>query len=178
MIFEFDGVAPEIGANVFVAPNAVLIGRVKIGADSSIWFGSILRGDIGEIVVGAGTNVQDNVVLHAPTGGSTVIGQNVTLGHGSILEGCIVEDQAVIGMNAVILHGARIGAGALVAAGSVVGEKMEVPPGYLAAGNPAQVKKPLSENARSWIEISAPTYQELARKYLAGTLKPCAVKPS
>ncbi|HEY2933279.1 MAG TPA: gamma carbonic anhydrase family protein [Acidobacteriota bacterium] len=178
MIFEYDGVLPEVEPGVFIAPNAVLLGRVKIGTRSSVWFGSVLRGDTGEIVVGSGTSVQDNVVVHAPRGGRTLIGKNVTLGHGCILEGCIIEDGAVIGMNSVVLHGARVGAGALVAAGSVVVEKMEVPPGYLAAGNPAQIKKPLSDNARSWINTSAPAYQDLASKYLSGKLKPLADKQS
>ncbi|MBI3940663.1 MAG: gamma carbonic anhydrase family protein, partial [Acidobacteria bacterium] len=111
---------------------------------------------------------QDNVVVHVPHQGRTVIGNNVTLGHGSILEGCVIEDGVVIGMNAVVLQDANIGAASMVAAGSVVGEKARIPPAHLAAGTPARVKKALSGSAQAFTETSASIYRQLAAGYLAG----------
>jgi carbonic anhydrase/acetyltransferase-like protein (isoleucine patch superfamily) len=168
MQFEFEGIRPRVHEETFIAPTAVLIGDVTIGARASIWFGAVLRGDFGAIVVGDGSNVQDNVVIHASERSPTLIGAGVTIGHLATLESCIVEDDAFIGMGAVVLSEAKIGAGALIAAGAVVGEGFEVPPGMLAAGVPARVVRELTENARGWLELAAPAYQRSRIRYLAG----------
>lgn len=165
-LVEFEGKAPRVAEGVFLAPTAVLIGDVVVEEGASIWFGAVLRADFGRIVVGRGTSVQDNVVIHPD--GECIIGPNVTIGHLALLEGCVVEEQAVIGVGAVVLEGARVGRRAIVAAGSVVTNGMEVPAETLVAGAPAQVKKALSGNARWWVENAAREYQELRLRYLRG----------
>ncbi len=166
MIIPHRGKTPAIAPDAFIAPTAVLIGDVEIGAEASIWFGAVLRGDHGRIVIGQGSNVQDNVTLHAPEDGATVIESDVTIGHGAVLEGCLVRRGALIGMNAVVLHAATIGEQAMVAAGSVVVEGMQVPPHTLAAGVPAKIKKELDGSSKQWVEGSAAVYRQLAREYL------------
>lgn len=167
MIIAHRGKTPTAAPTAFVAPTAVLIGDVEVGEEASVWFGAVLRGDHGRIVVGRGSNVQDNATIHAPTGGETIIGQEVTIGHGAVVEGCVIQRGAVIGMNAVILHGATIGEDSMVAAGSVVGEGMVVPPRTLAAGVPAKIKKELDGSSLRWVTGSAAVYRATAREYLA-----------
>jgi carbonic anhydrase/acetyltransferase-like protein (isoleucine patch superfamily) len=162
MIIPMNGHTPQIASNAFIAPTAVLIGDVVIGEGASIWYGVVLRGDQGRIVIGSGTNVQDNVTVHIPEDGSTIIKDNVTIGHGAVLEGCVVESGALIGMNAVILQDATIGEQAFVAAGSVVTEGMQIPPRVLVAGVPAKLKKELEGSSANWVSIAAPRYRELA----------------
>jgi carbonic anhydrase/acetyltransferase-like protein (isoleucine patch superfamily) len=157
---------PRIADGVFVAPTATLIGAVEIGPEASVWFGAVLRGDFDRITVGAGSCIQDNAVVHAATSLPTLIGDNVTIGHAAMLEGCVVEDDALISMGAIVLQRARVGAGALVAAGSVVREGQEIPPGVIAAGVPAVVKKEVDGSSRRWIETAAQEYRELRRRYL------------
>jgi carbonic anhydrase/acetyltransferase-like protein (isoleucine patch superfamily) len=157
---------PQVPRDAFVAPNATLVGAVELGPESSVWFGAVLRGDFDRIVVGEGSCVQDNAVLHAADGLPTIVGANVTVGHAALLEGCVIEDGAVISMGAIVLQRARVGAGALVAAGSVVREGDEIPAGALAAGIPAVVKKEIDGSSRRWIENAAAHYRELRRRYL------------
>jgi carbonic anhydrase/acetyltransferase-like protein (isoleucine patch superfamily) len=157
---------PQVPDDAFVAPTATLIGAVELGAEASVWFGAVLRGDFDRIVVGAGSCIQDNAVVHAAEGLPTVIGANVTVGHAAMLEGCVIEDGALISMGAIVLQRARVGAGALVAAGSVVREGQEIPPGVVAAGVPAVVKKEVDGSSRHWIETAAAEYRELRRRYL------------
>ncbi|MEE8348838.1 MAG: gamma carbonic anhydrase family protein [Acidobacteriota bacterium] len=166
MIVEFNGKSPQIARNVFIAPTAVLLGDVHVAEGSSIWFGAVLRGDHGTIIVGAGSNVQDNSTVHVPRNGSTTLGENVTIGHGAVLEGSRIGRGALIGMNATLLQGTEIGEEALVAAGSVVPEGMSVPPCMLAAGVPAQVKKELSGSSLEWIKRAAVNYHRLRDQYL------------
>lgn len=166
-IIELDGVAPRIGEGVFLAPTAVLIGDVEIGADTSVWFGAVLRGDLSRILIGAQCSIQDNAVIHCAVDLPTIVGDGVTVGHAALLEGCTVEDRAVIGMGAVVLQHARVGERAVVAAGGVVAERMEVAPGVLAAGVPVVEKKPLSGAAARWSDMAVEDYQELRRRYLA-----------
>lgn len=128
-ILPFGGKLPRIAPDVFIAPNAVIIGDVEIGAGSSIWFGAVLRGDVGPIRIGQRTNLQDGVVVHMDPGKPTLIGDGVTIGHGAIIHGTVIEDGAQIGMGAVTLSGSRIGAEAMVAAGALVPEGAEVPGG-------------------------------------------------
>ncbi len=166
--FELDGRRPRVHPEAFVAPTAALIGDVEVGAYASIWFGVVLRGDVASIVVGTGSNVQDNTVVHCSAGLPTVIGANVTVGHHACLEGCVVDDGAVVGMGSVMLQRSRLGAGAMLAAGAVLAEGREVPPGHLAAGVPAEVKKPLDGSSARWVTGTAEHYQEHGRRFRKG----------
>lgn len=167
-ILPFGGVWPRIHPTAFVAPGATVIGNVTVGEEASIWFGAVLRGDEPdhEIRIGARTSIQDNCVIHVSARGATVIGEDVTVGHGAILESCVVGRGALIGMNAVVLQGATVGEQALVAAGSVVPDGGEVPARHMAAGTPARVKKELEGASLGWVTGSAAHYVELSRDYL------------
>jgi carbonic anhydrase/acetyltransferase-like protein (isoleucine patch superfamily) len=166
VIYVFEGKEPRVAEDAFVAPSATLIGDVVLEAESSVWFGAVLRGDFDRIVLGAGSCVQDNAVVHAAEGLPTIIGASVTVGHAAMLEGCVVEDGALIAMGAIVLQGARVGTGALVAAGSVVREGQEIPAGVVAAGVPAEVKKDVDGSSRRWVATAAAEYRELRRRYL------------
>jgi carbonic anhydrase/acetyltransferase-like protein (isoleucine patch superfamily) len=168
-ILPFGGIYPRIHSSVFIAPTAVVIGNVTLEEEASVWFGAVIRGDEPEheIRVGARTSVQDNVVLHVSRQGATLIGSDVTIGHGAILESCVVGNGALIGMNAVVLQRATVGEQALVAAGAVVGSGAAVPARALAAGTPAVVKKTLEGESLRWVSTSAAHYVELSREYLA-----------
>jgi len=163
---ELDGVAPRIGADVFIAPNATLIGDVRVGDGASVWYGAVLRGDFSYIEVGAHTSVQDNCVLHCARDLPTRVGERVIVGHGALLEGCEIEEGAVIGMGAVVLQRARIGTGTMLAAGAVVAERSEVRAGVLAAGVPAAEKKTLSGSSLHWSRNASEEYGELRARYL------------
>lgn len=171
MNIEWQGKRPVVADDAFVAPNAVLIGDVTVEAGASVWFGAVLRGDFGPIVVRRGANVQDNVVVHVDADHPTLVGEGATIGHGAVLEACTVERGAVVGMNAVVMNGAVVGEEAMVAAGAVVSEGMQVPPRHLAAGVPAVVKKELSGRSLEWVHMAAPDYQKLAKTYLGGGLR-------
>jgi carbonic anhydrase/acetyltransferase-like protein (isoleucine patch superfamily) len=173
VVIPFHGKTPRIHPSAFVAPTAVLIGDVEIGEESSIWFGAVLRGDHPDygIRVGARTSVQDNCVLHVSARGATVVGDEVTVGHGAVFESCEIRRGALIGMNAVLLHGCVIGEEALVAALSVVPTGMIVPPRTLVAGAPAQIRKELTGESADWVRGSSQHYVELSREYLAQQLQ-------
>ena len=168
-IIPFGGKTPRIHESAFIAPTAVLIGDVEVGEESSIWFGAVLRGDNPKhgIRIGRRVSIQDNCVLHVSDRGPTVVEDEATIGHGAAFESVRVGRAALIGMNSVLLHGAVIGEGALVAALSVVPEGLEVPPGMLAAGAPARVRAALSPEATTWVTRSGAHYAELSRSYLA-----------
>jgi carbonic anhydrase/acetyltransferase-like protein (isoleucine patch superfamily) len=168
-IIAFNGKTPRVHATAFIAPTAVLIGDVEIGAESSVWFGAVLRGDHPDhgIRVGARTSIQDNCVLHVSARGDTLVGDEVTVGHGAVFESCEIRRGALIGMNAVLLHGCIIGEEALVAALSVVPTGMVVPPRTMVAGAPAQIRKELTGESADWVRHSAEHYVELSRRYLA-----------
>lgn len=168
MIIPFNGKTPRIHVSAFIAPTAVLIGDVEIGPESSVWFGAVLRGDDPQhgIRVGARTSIQDNCVLHVSARGPTVVHDDVTVGHGAVFESCEIMNGALIGMNAVLLHGSLIGEQALVAALSVVPAGMQVPPRTLVAGAPATIRKKLVGESADWIRNSAQHYVELSRQYL------------
>jgi carbonic anhydrase/acetyltransferase-like protein (isoleucine patch superfamily) len=167
-LYAFEGKEPQVAADAFVAPTAALIGDVVLGPATSVWFGAVLRADFDRILVGEGSCIQDNVVVHTAEGLPTIVGANVTVGHAAMLEGCVIEDGALIAMGAIVLQGARVGAGALVAAGSVVREGQEIPAGVVAAGVPAVVKKDVDGSSRRWVETAAADYRELRRRYLDG----------
>lgn len=164
-LYEIDGVAPRIDADAFVHPDAVIIGNVTLGPESSVWPGAVLRGDYGTITVGSGTSIQDGTVLHAGPGFPTVIGDGCVVGHLTHLEGCVLEDGSLAGSGSVVLHWARIGAGATVAANAVVPNNMVVPPGALALGVPAKVIEGRSDVAM--IQMSAGQYVQNAKRYRA-----------
>jgi carbonic anhydrase/acetyltransferase-like protein (isoleucine patch superfamily) len=165
-IVELDGVAPTIGEDVFLASTAVLVGDVRVGDRANIWFGTVLRGDVSHIEIGPGCSIQDTAVIHCASELPTVIAPDVVVGHGAMLEGCTIDEGALIGMGAIVLQHARVGAGAMVAAGAVVSEGQEIPAGVLAAGVPAKVKKELSGSALAWTGRAAGHYQELRERYL------------
>ncbi len=167
MIRGISGKAPRIHPSAFIAEGASVIGDVEIGAEASVWFGAVIRGDHPEhgIRIGPRANVQDNVVVHVGDGGPTILGEEVTVGHGAVLESCVVGARCVIGMNAVVLQGAHLGAGSLVAAGAVVAAGADVAPESLVAGVPGRIR-PLTAGARAWTEGSAEHYVELSRRYL------------
>jgi carbonic anhydrase/acetyltransferase-like protein (isoleucine patch superfamily) len=167
LIIPFGGRTPIVHATAFLAPTAVLIGDVEVGAESSIWFGAILRGDHPDhgIRIGARVSIQDNCVLHVSARGPTLVADEATIGHGATFESCEIGRRALIGMNAVVLHGAQIGEESLVAALSVVPEGMIVPPRTLVAGAPARIRKELGGEAADWVRDSASHYAELAARY-------------
>ena len=158
---------PLVAEGVFIAPGAVVVGAVELGAESSIWFGSVLRGDINRIVVGAQSNVQDGSVLHVSDDHACVLGQRVTVGHRAVVHACTVEEEVLVGMGAVILDGARIGARSIIAAGALVTKNMQVPPGSLVMGSPAKVVRALTPEEQAANACLALKYVELSRRYLA-----------
>jgi carbonic anhydrase/acetyltransferase-like protein (isoleucine patch superfamily) len=169
MIRGYAGKKPELGARVFVAENAAVIGDVVIGDESSIWYSTTVRGDVMPIRIGARTSIQDNTVIHVTSDFSgTTIGSDCTVGHSAIIHACTVEDFCLIGMGSILLDGARIGTGSLVGAGALVTPGTDIPPGSLVIGSPAKVKRPLNDKEREQIRYGAAHYVELARAYLAG----------
>jgi carbonic anhydrase/acetyltransferase-like protein (isoleucine patch superfamily) len=146
MIKPFQNTQPKIHETAFVAETAVVIGDVEIGAESSVWYGSIIRGDVNYIRIGARTNVQDGSIIHVTSKTHpTVLEDEVTLGHRVTLHGCHIETGSLIGIGAIVLDGARIGSNSLVAAGSLVAPNMIIPPNSLAMGSPAKVKRELTD---------------------------------
>jgi len=171
MEFELGGRRPRVHPDAYIAPTAVLIGDVEIAAGASVWFGAVLRGDEATITVGEGANIQDNAVVHCAKNLPTLIEKNASVGHSAQLEGCIVEEGALVGMGATMLQRSRLGAGSMLAAGAVLQEGSEIPAGHMAAGVPATVKKQLDGSSDRWVGMTARHYQERAVKYRAG-LKP------
>ncbi len=167
MEFELSGKRPTVHPDAYIAPTAVLIGDVEVGAGASVWFGAVLRGDEAAIKVGEGANIQDNVVVHCAHDLPTLIERNASVGHSALLEGCVVEQGALVGMGATMLQRSRLGAGSMLAAGAVLGEGKSVPAGHLAAGVPATVRKPLDGSSSSWVGTAAKHYQDRAARYRA-----------
>lgn len=165
MVIELMGKRPQIAEGVFIAPTAAVIGDVIIEEGASVWFGAVIRGDSGQIRVGANTSVQDNVVLHVNGRHDTVIGANVVIGHAAVLEGCVVEDGVLIGMNATVLQGATVGSQAAIAAGAVVREYQAIPAGMLAAGVPAKVRSELSDDVKARIARAPDNYRKASASY-------------
>lgn len=167
MIRELNGFAPRIGKNVWIAENATIIGEVIIGDECSIWYNAVIRGDVGSITIGNGTNIQDGAILHTTTGKSIVkLGNNVTVGHGAIVHGCTTDDHVLIGMGSIVLDNAHVGEGAIVAAGAVVKENTKIPPATIWAGIPARQVKTL-DRTRSMEQMKkmAEGYQKYKEWY-------------
>lgn len=165
LLIPFEGKTPQVDPTAWLAPNATLIGDVWVGPGASIWFGAVLRGDMDRIELGAGSNLQDNVVVHTDTGIPTVIGKNVGVGHLALVHGATVEDGCLIGMGARLLNGSHIGTGAMVAAGALVLEGRSVEPGHIVAGVPAKDRGELTPEVAQRVHENAFRYQELAARY-------------
>lgn len=168
LIATFQGSSPRIPASVFIAPTATVVGDVVFGEEASVWYGAVIRGDVGAIRIGAKSNIQDGCVLHVTSGGQPlVVGAEVTVGHRVILHGATVEDRCLIGMGSVLLDGCVIGEESLVAAGSIVLESTRVPPRSFVAGVPAKIKGPIPDAAHARLRESAEGYVRLAREHAA-----------
>lgn len=152
--------------SVFIAPSAVVLGDVTIGEHSSVWCNAVIRGDTESIVIGRETNIQDGCILHADVGYPCTLGDRVTLGHGAIVHGATVEDNVMIGMRAVVMNGARIGRGSIVAVGAIVLEDMQVPADSVVMGAPAVVKRQATEKDAARIQHAAEHYVAAAKKYV------------
>jgi len=164
VIKKFAGKTPQLGAEAWVAETAVVIGDVVLGPRANIWYGAVIRGDVEKIRIGADSNVQDNSVIHVDSSGfSTVVGERVTVGHRVVLHGCKIGDGALIGIGAIVMNGAEIGEGALVAAGALVPPGSKIAAGMLAVGAPAKVKRPLTDEEKETLRKSAPHYVQLAQ---------------
>ncbi len=165
MIIEFENKRPQIGARVFIAPTAVIIGDVVLEDDVSIWFGAVLRGDLAPIHVGQKSNIQDNCTVHTDRDKPAIIGASVTVGHNAVVHGCTIEDACLIGIGAVVLNDAMVKTGSVVAAGSVVRERQIVGPNHLVAGSPAKVKRELDAAMVAKLREPAQRYALLKDKY-------------
>ncbi|WP_369245038.1 gamma carbonic anhydrase family protein [Streptomyces sp. R41] len=165
LIMGIGGKDPQVDQEAFAAPTSVVVGDVTLRAGASVWYGAVLRADCGPIVIGAGSNVQDNCSLHVDPGFPISIGERVSIGHNAVVHGATVEDDCLIGMGATVLNGAVIGAGSLVAAQALVPQGMQVPPGSLVAGVPAKVKRQLTDEEREGISLNGTMYVELAKAH-------------
>ncbi len=172
--FQFEQSKPQLGSGVFVAPNATLIGDVTIGDESSIWYQTVLRGDVFPIQIGARTNIQDLCVGHVTSGQWALeVGEEVTVGHRVILHGCTIGDRCLIGMGSVVMDGVTIGSDSMIGAGSLVTPGTEIPAGTLAVGSPARAKRDLSPEEIEFLKHSAEHYVALAKRHQEG-LQPCS----
>ena len=151
---------------IYVAPTAVIVGDVRIGRGSSVWYGAVLRGDLDRIVVGEDCSIQDNAVVHVDKGNPTLLGSRITVGHGAVVHGCTIGDDCIVGMNATVASRARVGSGSIVAAGAVVTEGAEFPPNSVIAGVPGKRIGDAQDHHRIRIELSWRIYAELAAKSL------------
>ncbi len=166
IIRPWQGAAPRLHASVFAAEGAVIVGDVEIGEDSSIWFGTVVRGDVNVIRIGARTNLQDQTVVHVTSKTHpTIIGDDVTVGHRVVLHGCTVKDRCLIGIGAIVMDGAVVGPDAMVGAGALVPPGMVVPPGTLVLGSPAKPKRPLTAEELAFLPRSAANYAAYAAQY-------------
>lgn len=162
------GHIPDIAATAWIAPGAMVIGRVTLGARSSVWYGSVLRGDDEGIRIGVDCNVQDGCIIHADVDEPAVLGDRVSLGHGAIVHAATVEHDSLVGIRAVVLNGAHIGTGSVIAAGAVVRPGIEVPPGSLVVGVPGEVRRPAGAAERAVIEDTAAEYVRKAARHCEG----------
>lgn len=162
----YDGIRPALDPTAWVAETAVLVGRVTLGAGANVWYGAVLRGDDNSIQVGAGSNIQDNAVLHCDPAYPLVVGQDVTVGHGALVHGCTVGDRCLIGMGAILLNGCVVGEESIVAAGALVTQNKVIPPGSMVMGTPAKVVRALTPEERSQLVASAEGYRHVAAQQL------------
>lgn len=166
-MIEIDGHRPQVDERAWVAPGAVLAGWVSVGAETGIWYTSVVRAEFAPITIGARSNVQDGTVIHADPGFPATIGDGVTIGHRAVVHGCTVGDDVLVGMGAVLMNGVTVGAGSLIAAGAVLTQGTEIPPGSLVAGLPGKVRRELTEQERDSIPLSAAAYVHLLGQHRA-----------
>ena len=168
-LFAFEGREPVVSPKAWIAPTATLVGDVRVEAEASIWYGAVLRGDFGPIVVRRGANVQDGSVLHGGADPVTEIGEGATVGHLCVVHGAVIGTEALVGNGATVLDGVVVGPRALVAAGATVPPGMSIPGGMLAAGVPARIIREVSGGAKEWVDTNPEIYRALARRHAAGT---------
>lgn len=168
MIYSLDQLVPQLADDVYVAPNAVVIGDVVLAAEVSIWFGAVVRGDVERIVIGRGSNIQDNSVLHSDPGAPLTVGEMVTVGHMVTLHGCSIGDGTLIGMGASVLNNARVGRNCLVGAQALITEGKEYPDGMLIVGSPARAIRALTAQELERIAGNRQRYIERAKRYRTG----------
>ncbi|SDE93396.1 gamma carbonic anhydrase family protein [Phytopseudomonas seleniipraecipitans] len=167
MKYRLGNARVELHPQSWVAPNATLIGKVRLEAGASVWFGAVLRGDNELIHIGENSNVQDGAVMHTDMGSPLTLGTGVTVGHNAMLHGCTVGDYSLVGINAVVLNGARIGKHCIIGANALIAEGKEIPDGSLVVGSPGKVVRELSEQQKKLLEASAAHYVQNARRYAA-----------
>jgi carbonic anhydrase/acetyltransferase-like protein (isoleucine patch superfamily) len=172
MIREYSGRTPKIADSAFIAESADVIGEVEVAANASVWFQTVLRGDIEPIRIGAHTNIQDGSVLHTIMGSPVIVGDWVTVGHRVVLHGCTIESHCLIGMGAILLNNVRVGEGSIVAAGALVLENTVIPPRSLYVGVPARFQRQLTDADRVFIDAHAQHYLQYKENYLSGAAKP------
>jgi gamma-carbonic anhydrase len=163
---RFLGTNPVLASDVFIAPNATLLGAVTIGSQSSVWFQSVIRADLNEIRIGSETNIQDGSILHVADRYGLAIGNQVSCGHRAILHACAIQDRVLVGMNAVVMDGAEIGAGSIIGAGALLTKGTRIPPGSLVLGSPARVVRPLTLGEQKGIDELAAKYVAVGKYYL------------
>jgi len=174
---ELTGLKPQLGKNVFIAPNASVIGDVKVGSGSSVWYGATLRGDVNNITIGEQTNIQDNAIIHVAKNNAqkkpapTTIGSNVTIGHGATIHACTIEDGVVIGMGATVMDGVVVKKGAIVGAGAMVTPNSTVNAGEVWAGAPAKMLRQIAQGETAFIEQAAVDYSQLGAVHAAECAK-------
>jgi carbonic anhydrase/acetyltransferase-like protein (isoleucine patch superfamily) len=172
MIREYSGRSPKIAGSAFIAESADVIGEVEVSMNASVWFQTVLRGDIEPIRIGAHTNIQDGSVLHTIMGSPVIVGDWVTVGHRVVLHGCMIESHCLIGMGAILLNNVRVGEGSIVAAGALVLENTIIPPRSLYVGVPARFQRQLTDADRVFIDAHAQHYLQYKENYLAEAAKP------
>jgi len=172
MLFKYKKIKPKISKNVFVAPGSYVIGDVKIGSKSNIWFNTVIRGDVEKIEIGSNTNIQDLTMVHCTTNGhGTQIGSNVTIGHNCVIHDCKIEDNSLIGMSSTVLDGAIVKKSSMLAAGSLLTQGKIIETGELWAGKPAKFLRKLTNEEMKFIKKSAVRYYLLSQEYLANLKK-------
>ena len=167
-LYSLDGVSPQISDDSWIAPDASVIGKIVIQEGASVWFGATLRGDNEEIVIGKGSNVQENSIMHTDMGYPLTVGEGCTIGHKALLHGCTIGDNTLIGMGAVILNGAKIGKNCLIGANALITENKVIPDGSLVMGSPGKVVRELDEQGIQGLRASALNYQQNMRRFRAG----------
>ncbi|MEJ5217051.1 gamma carbonic anhydrase family protein [Cognatishimia sp. D5M38] len=167
-LYSLDGVSPQVAEDSWIAPDANVIGKIVIQQGASIWFGATLRGDNEAIVIGRGSNVQENTIMHTDMGYPLTVGEGCTIGHKALLHGCTIGDNTLIGMGAVILNGAKIGKNCLIGANALITENKVIPDGSLVMGSPGKVVRELDEQGIQGLRASALNYQQNMRRFRAG----------
>jgi carbonic anhydrase/acetyltransferase-like protein (isoleucine patch superfamily) len=167
-LFSFEGIEPRVSPGAWIAPTATLVGDVRVEDEASVWYGAVLRADFGPILVRRGANVQDGSILHGGADPVTEIGEGATVGHLCVVHGAVIGAEALVGNGATVLDGAVVGRRALVAGGATVPPGMTIPDGMLAAGVPARILREVTGGAKHWVETNPEAYRDLARRHAAG----------